>query len=521
VAATPKKKMAKKVGLKRLAKKSLAQTNPDLAKEADGWESADISPFSHKKLPWICPKGHKYEASVANRSKGRGCPYCSGNKVLVGESDLATTNPFIAKQAYGWNASEFSAGSSERKQWRCNLGHIWVARIADRCSGTGCPICSGKILLQGFNDLATTHPHLAIEANGWKAADVYAGSHKKLSWKCSKGHEWKASVSNRSRLNVGCPYCSGQKLLTGFNDLATTFPSLANEADGWDATRVSAGSNQSAAWICSKGHRWSAQISSRKYGRDCPICAGTKVLQGYNDLGTMNPKVAEQANGWDVTAVSPGSNSKRGWKCEKGHTWTASISSRTSGRNCPYCSNQKVLEGFNDLGCLFPTVSAEADGWDAHKVVAKSGTKRKWKCSQGHIWSISPNARVPNGTNCPSCAKFGFDPNKRGYLYLLRHENWELFKIGISNSPTMRTASHEERGWEVMENKGPMDGLLAYEWEQSILKMLKNHGADLGREDIAGKFDGYTESWVARSFPVTSIKELMDLVHEDENKSLN
>ena len=66
--------------------------------------------------------------------------------------------------------------------------------------------------------------------------------------------------------------------------------------------------------------------------------------------------------------------------------------------------------------------------------------------------------------------------------------------------------------------QGPMDGLLAYEWEQSILRMLKNHGADLRRDDIAGKFDGYTESWVAGSFPAKSIKQLMQLVQEDEEE---
>ena len=47
--------------------------------------------------------------------------------------------------------------------------------------------------------------------------------------------------------------------------------------------------------------------------------------------------------------------------------------------------------------------------------------------------------------------------------------------------------------------------------------MLKNHGANLGREDIAGKFDGYTESWGVDSFPFNSIKQLMKLVEEDEN----
>jgi len=76
---------------------------------------------------------------------------------------------------------------------------------------------------------------------------------------------------------------------------------------------------------------------------------------------------------------------------------------------------------------------------------------------------------------------------------------------------------YQSSGWELLEIRGPMDGLLAYEWEQSILKLLRKKGADLGNSTVAGTFDGYTESWVASSFPVKSIKELMQLVQEDED----
>jgi hypothetical protein len=61
-----------------------------------------------------------------------------------------------------------------------------------------------------------------------------------------------------------------------------------------------------------------------------------------------------------------------------------------------------------------------------------------------------------------------------------------------------------------------MDGLIARQWETSILQMLKRHGAKLGPEEVAGKFDGYSGAWLADSMPATSLKELMDLVHEDE-----
>ncbi|MBQ4558636.1 MAG: zinc-ribbon domain-containing protein [Clostridia bacterium] len=35
---------------------------------------------SGKKVWWKCSKGHKWQARIADRNKGRGCPYCSGRK---------------------------------------------------------------------------------------------------------------------------------------------------------------------------------------------------------------------------------------------------------------------------------------------------------------------------------------------------------------------------------------------------------------------------------------------------------
>ena len=49
--------------------------------------------------------------------------------------------------------------------WKCERGHEWQAKIADRSRGDGCPYCSGKRLMVGFNDLAHVYPYLAKEWN--------------------------------------------------------------------------------------------------------------------------------------------------------------------------------------------------------------------------------------------------------------------------------------------------------------------------------------------------------------------
>lgn len=48
--------------------------------------------------------------------------------------------------------------------------------------------------------------------------------------------------------------------------------------------------------------------------------------------------------------------------------------------------------------------------------------------------------------------------------------------------------------------------------------MLKANGADLSNGIIAGKFDGYSEAWSKSTFEVNSIKELMRMTEEFEEK---
>ena len=75
-----------------------------------------------------------------------------------------------------------------------------------------------------------------------------------------------------------CPYCSGRKVLPGFNDLATLKPELAQE---WDRVgngsltpqKVLCSSQQPVWWHCPCGHTWYGKISDRaRRGKTCPEC---------------------------------------------------------------------------------------------------------------------------------------------------------------------------------------------------------------------------------------------------------
>ena len=55
---------------------------------------------SGKKVWWKCQKGHEWQATIAHRNRGRGCPYCSGRYAIKGESDLQTLNSTLVVE---WN----------------------------------------------------------------------------------------------------------------------------------------------------------------------------------------------------------------------------------------------------------------------------------------------------------------------------------------------------------------------------------------------------------------------------------
>ncbi|TRZ85962.1 MAG: hypothetical protein D4R83_05510 [Streptomycetaceae bacterium] len=328
------------------------------------------------------------------------------NKPMTAKDPLSVTHPDLAKQAVGWDPSQVATFSNLKMAWKCDQDHVWEAVVGNRTfKGYGCPVCSGQKILSGFNDLATLHPEIALEAHNWDATKVAAHSNRKLEWRCNSGHLWKSTVTNRVRRGDGCAVCSNHQTLRGFNDLATTDPELVKEVFEWDPTTLNRSSNKKVGWVCQLGHTWYAPPASRVSGSGCPTCSGRVVLFGFNDLQTSNPELATQADGWDPKTVTKSSNRVLAWCCDKGHSWKTSVGNRTSGKGCPVCTGQKVLVGFNDLASTNPELSIEAYGWDPKTVTIGSTKKNtnQWRCNLGHIWKATVALRSAGG-GCPVCA---------------------------------------------------------------------------------------------------------------------
>ena len=406
---------------------------PDLIFEWDydkniGLHPEDYTAASDQRVWWKCKLGHSWYTSIKSRIYGSNCPYCAGIKAWPGFNDIATINPTLAKEwdyekNEGLKPKDFTFASNKTAWWKCKLGHSWPARIANRHKGQGCPVCSGVRVLEGFNDLKTTNPEIAKE---WdyeknkplKPEQFSIGSNKRVWWECKHGHRWEAIISSRKK--AGCRYCYGKNVFNpGVNDLLTVNSELAAE---WDYEKngslrpedVSANTRTKVWWCCDKGHSWKATVSNRNFGSGCPVCCNKLLLQGYNDLITIDPELCKQ---WDYELNTPlrpdeiivNSPQVVWWKCtNQGHSWQASVLNRRLGSDCLYCSGKMVLAGFNDLKTKCPDIAAE---WDYMRndtlrpehVTVQATPKVWWTCEKGHSY-ISRVYHRYNGNGCPYCA---------------------------------------------------------------------------------------------------------------------
>ena len=293
----------------------------------------------------------------------------------IDEQSLQKTYPQIAKE---WDFEQNNPirpdmvhfGTRQKYWWKCAKGHTWQAQVCSRTrNGTGCPVCSGKRILPGYNDLLTLQPELANEWNYVKNTDISIDevsdrSNKSVWWKCSKcGYEWKTRVIRRVGGN-GCPVCYRKnktleacKLIeVGGITRNAVNNSLWEEdqelAGQWNYEKnidlkpweVTATSIEKVWWTCNKGHAWEAQIWTRyKKHSGCPYCSNKLVLKGYNDFESCRPEIAkewnyEKNNPLKPSEVTCGSNKTVWWRCSKcGYEWTTRVSRRASGTKCPKC----------------------------------------------------------------------------------------------------------------------------------------------------------------------------------------
>ena len=216
-----------------------------------------------------------------NGSLGENCP--NALKFWDYEKNLPLT-PYIVLST-----------SNKVVHWKCPIcKYEWEDKIIVRHKAEKCPVCSSRIVKQGYNDFEKKYPDILLEWDfdknycDYSPSTVAFSSHKKGWWKCRIcGNSWFTSFNNRAN-GQGCKVCGykivGNKVtkrsLESRGSLYDNCQDLMEEWDyelnkGINPKEVAVASRSKVWWKCKKcGCEWFASVGARtgKDGTGCPEC---------------------------------------------------------------------------------------------------------------------------------------------------------------------------------------------------------------------------------------------------------
>lgn len=321
-------------------------------------------------------------------------------------------------------------------------------------TGAYCRSCVRRANVPKEKTLFYLYPEVAkwyddSEKNNLSSKEVSASSNYEYWFKCPdcKGLYAKGLnniIISYKKGHTGCPICAGYKVASGINDILTkNKPS----AMYWDYDKNMEDpstilySDETMRWFkCDKGHSYQRtpfrMLKSYNKGVSelCPVCRGTEVIEGVNDVKTLNKWAYEQ---WDYEKndVKPEevyykSDVAYWFKCSKGHSFKRAVSGmlRSYKGNTPYngctiCQGKEVLSGFNDLKSLFPDIVDKYWSYEYNDVLPSevspfSGKEFWWKCAKcGTLFEQNADLRVRGLGYCPDCRKNKSISSKEIELY--------------------------------------------------------------------------------------------------------
>lgn len=420
-------------GKKATSKNCLAVLNPALAEQWHPSRNLHITPqevtlYSHKKVWWLCDKGHEWQAYVSNRSlRGLGCPYCS-NQAVNEANCLATLRPDISSE---WHPTKNGSltphdvvpGSSRKNiWWQCKRRHEWRTSVNKRVVGTRCPICnpqSSRLEMRIYSELRAVLQGVSHreKINGHEC-DVYVES-LKLAIEAD-GLRWHKDKYQKDKEKTLALADAGVQVIRlrekGLEKILPSDIHFKESDDDFEILKRLINSILHNVRLANELREILADyanaeemVNEKEYVDLLALLPGPSLEKSLQEL---SPDLAGQwhpsRNGiLSPVDVTPGSSLSIWWKCAKGHEWQAIVSDRTSGTGCPYCAGKKVNDE-NSLQALNPGLSEE---WHPtkngeltpSKVTIGSKKKVWWVCNKGHEWQ-STICNRNGGRGCPYCA---------------------------------------------------------------------------------------------------------------------
>lgn len=196
---------------------------------------------------FTCPNGHNFISTISHMkrsvtSKYKGCPVCA-KKEFTPDRSLAKSHPEILKYwDYDRNKEDpekVRVYTTKRFWFKCSRGHSYYTDpetvFTSKASSHGCPVCTGRTVVTGVNDLETQYKDIvdkywSYEYNDEDPCNIAPHSSYVACWKCSKcGSLFDQDIDTRVRGLGLCPDCRKDYSVSGkeldlYENIARLFP---------------------------------------------------------------------------------------------------------------------------------------------------------------------------------------------------------------------------------------------------------------------------------------------------------
>lgn len=356
-----------------------------------------------------------------------------------------------AKQVHGDRydyQSSVYVNASTRISVLCPKHGEWLCHPATHINAAvGCPVCSGRV-----TD-TTQFISRAKELHGDRydySKSVYKKSIQKLVIICKKHGEFLQSPNNHLR-NHGCPKCaleeSSVNLATGKENFIKQSRQVHGDKYDYSAV-VYNNARQNVKIICPL-HGEFKQLPTNHLRYGCKKCAAEESSrhQRMNFPEFRNNADAIHGGRYQyVESTFSHLQEKLTIVCPEHGEFLQRGASHLRGVGCPKCAVAAASARYMKSPEDFVRDANEVHGDSyTYEDVVYSGASNKVSvtCKTHGQFSIKASHLLA-GVGCPSCAEYGFNPNKPAILYYLKVRNGEGYKIGITNRTVAQRFSTED-----------------------------------------------------------------------------
>ncbi len=290
-------------------KNDLATTHPHLAKEWHPFKNGELKPENitygnGKKVWWLCPEGHEYQATILHRSHGTNCPVCNSGRQTS-----------FAEQAV----------------------YFYVKKIFDDAISRYTDIFKNGMEL----DIYIPSRKLAIEYDGeaWHKSEKFDREKEKYRICKEKGIKLIRLKEKRNDTDMWTAdeiwNVSGNGAMYEHKNLAQLIRMLLDKLD-----------TRSNFWTRKRMSDLHSPININLERDEMEIRSYMKKLKG-DSLEDLFPEIAKEWHPTKNKTVKPnqvkrGSSTKYWWLCPScNNEYMASVSHRTSGTGCPKCGAKR------------------------------------------------------------------------------------------------------------------------------------------------------------------------------------